>query len=777
MISKRIHCEPINDNYGRLANYIQDAEAPHRNFKKTAEYIADIEGEGEKVLHQWHAGCEADDYALAITEVQATQALNTRSTKEKTYHLLISFRPEDDHKLTPEVMEEIEKEFAEALGFQEHQRHCGAHQNTNNLHIHVAYNMIHPLTLNRREPYRDYLIRDTVCRSLEKRFGLAIDNGREPGSFPKRKNEKAQAVEAHTQQESFDGYCQRHKEELLGSIQQANDWQEVHDVLSRRGLTIKLHGNGCVIKDRHGKHAIKASSLDPSLSKGALTKRLGAYQAPQSKLQQATKELSRFEARPLQKNPERGGLWLQFKQAQKKRQQALNDIERRHKTKSARLQDEAATALATIEATTQNDADKEKYRVKHRKETSRQLKALERERKREIAEVRKQHPHPTWTGYLKDQAKTGNEIALAILRSTKEEVQPENSSHQQLEPINQDMRTQFDAVMKEKQHKLDEIDKAQRIETASCQLKWQKHRSGVDKLIKSDKFNLLSGIARKERSELRDIHAKYKLELKAIEKSYPFTTIHEYTLHIQRPIGLNTGKTETYEQQTESARRAAFRAEWQAKRDAIRSKPGLTTPDRRRLMAVSRFEQLATEESSFPQLRRAKIFSGFRYTVDAQGTVIVTLASGAILRDSGNELTFSRHPEAEEAARHIGRMKFGRFTTVDGGVMRSACFRANFFAQKESPKDALGAELAALRAELPTAFSSREKLVKKTISTLLKLDELSDAQRASFISAHRKWLKDELATCPATDKDMWAARFSNFQSFAYARSRTESVSR
>jgi hypothetical protein len=53
---------------------------------------------------------------------------------------MASFRPEDEDKLTPQVLEEIETMLADALGFSGHQRHCGGHVNTNNMHLHVAYN-------------------------------------------------------------------------------------------------------------------------------------------------------------------------------------------------------------------------------------------------------------------------------------------------------------------------------------------------------------------------------------------------------------------------------------------------------------------------------------------------------------------------------------------------------------------------------------------------------------------------------------------------------------
>ena len=79
MISTRVHCEPKNDSIKRLGLYI--AAANHK---------------GEKLFEKWTAGCYAgQDYNLAIDEIKATQNLNNRTTKEKTYHLVVSFHPED----------------------------------------------------------------------------------------------------------------------------------------------------------------------------------------------------------------------------------------------------------------------------------------------------------------------------------------------------------------------------------------------------------------------------------------------------------------------------------------------------------------------------------------------------------------------------------------------------------------------------------------------------------------------------------------------------------
>ena len=184
MISKRIACHPANDSYARLANYItgHDHTREQKNVRTyTPQYhpgelgnlaenrlrrLSELglahrqgrEGEkrsgtsllsvdarpdrqapvglrrdadcaaGEKCLLTWASGCWAgDDYELGIREVADTQALNTRTTKEKTYHLIVSFRPEDASRLTPDDYRAIEERFTAALGLARHQRHCGVH--------------------------------------------------------------------------------------------------------------------------------------------------------------------------------------------------------------------------------------------------------------------------------------------------------------------------------------------------------------------------------------------------------------------------------------------------------------------------------------------------------------------------------------------------------------------------------------------------------------------------------------------------------------------------
>jgi len=409
MISRRIARKPENDNYRRLANYIADAGR-----------------KSEKCLLTWCAGCWAgDDYDLAIQEVADTQALNTRTSKEKTYHLIVSFRPEDEAKLTPAVLKEIEAELAKALGFEEHQRHCGVHKNTANLHMHVAYNMIHPEKLIRHEPFRDYLTRDLVCRELEKRFGLTVDNGRGQGSA-QHLGERAATLEAHTGQESFESYAKGFRESILASLTaEGVGWQSLHQALARHGLVIKPYGNGLVIQDRHGKQAIKASSLDRSLAKGSLEKRFNRFQ-PAGVAVDRVESKDRYQAKPLhQPHPDRDKLFAEFQAGMAERKEALAALREEWMCRRETIERIWERQLQEIGKMALTKRDRYDLLKEARQHVAKLRRQLGREMDGRHEKLREAFPYSSWSTFLRGEAEHGNEAALAILRSRKGVAEPE----------------------------------------------------------------------------------------------------------------------------------------------------------------------------------------------------------------------------------------------------------------------------------------------------------------------------------------------------------------
>jgi len=411
MISKHVSIKPENDDYGRLARYI--ADAGH---------------DGEKCLVSWSVGCcSGDDYDTGIMEAENIQSMNTRSAREKTYHLLVSFRPEDEAKLTTEAFKAIEERFAAALGFSEHQRHCGVHKNTNNLHLHIAYNQIHPETHNRHEPFRDYHKRDRLCRELEREYGLVVDNGREKSRLD-RLSEKAAVIEAQTGQESFESYAKRHKAHILNALEVSQDWQAFHESLRAMGMEAKPHGNGLVFKDLYGQHAAKGSAVDRSLAMKKLESRLGPFQPYRSL--RPVQELSRYQAVPLHRSPERGELFTRYRQGIESRKTRLEAVKEREDAALAAIRKQwtdKRTDIERMEIAKRNRRNLLALSRKHEAEAiARARLAIQPEREA----VRLDIPFSSWSGFLRHEAAQGNETALAVLRSKGETVEPEREAAQ-----------------------------------------------------------------------------------------------------------------------------------------------------------------------------------------------------------------------------------------------------------------------------------------------------------------------------------------------------------
>jgi hypothetical protein len=414
MISRHIKRSPENDSYRNLANYIADARH-----------------DGGKTLLAWCSGCWSggDEYELAISEVEATQALNTRSIGTKAYHLIVSFRPEDEARLSPEIFKTIELEFAKALGFEEHQRHAGVHKNTDNIHLHVAYNKIHPERYTCRTPYFDYPVRDKVCRELERKYGLSVDNGPDP-NVEKPLNDAALAYEAHTGQESFLSYTQRHKPDILAALGKAPDWAACHQALIKFGLTIKPHGNGLIIQSHDDQHSIKASSLDRSISKARLEKRFGHFRSLEPSVMQTVKPAREYNSAPLHKDPDRDGLHKQFQAGLQKRKAELaklNDQDKRLYGSKIKEWEGKYQAIRRLPMDRKRRREvMQSYKDKRRKDFT----ALRQVMKAKKDEVKEHFPYANWSQFLRHESQRGNETALAVLRSKKDKALPERPQAQ-----------------------------------------------------------------------------------------------------------------------------------------------------------------------------------------------------------------------------------------------------------------------------------------------------------------------------------------------------------
>jgi hypothetical protein len=167
MIAKRIFREKAASDFERLGAYVLNARGgvDPASWSRLGAYVLDEGHQGEKVAWARVTNCQSDDAGWAVKEILATQARNTRSQADKSYHLVVSF-PEGERP-TRDQLADIEDRLCAALDFAEHQRVSAVHQNTDNWHMHVAINKVHPKTYRNVEPFRDHFRLQEACAELE----------------------------------------------------------------------------------------------------------------------------------------------------------------------------------------------------------------------------------------------------------------------------------------------------------------------------------------------------------------------------------------------------------------------------------------------------------------------------------------------------------------------------------------------------------------------------------------------------------------------------------
>ncbi len=294
------------------------------NYKELAEYIAAAKELGEKLDKFWIENCGAgqslDDLEMALREVYAVRLMKPEVI-DKSYHMMVSFRPGENERLSEKDLKDIASSYAEALGFGEHQYVAGTHINTDNYHMHIAFNKIHPETLQVVNPFRDYKTLDRVSRKLEKKYGLFIDNGM---AQKQRKGPKlspsARDFEAQTWQESFQNHVLQNRKSILDQIKEAGTWSDVHNILREYDIGIKQRGNGLVLVGPDGQ-GMKASALDRKMTKVQLETQLGSFEPAaidgEQKHTLPKAPLRRYRKRPSMRHPGISPLWRRYLNQQK----------------------------------------------------------------------------------------------------------------------------------------------------------------------------------------------------------------------------------------------------------------------------------------------------------------------------------------------------------------------------------------------------------------------------------------------------------------------------
>jgi hypothetical protein len=252
------------------------ATSPKRpRFRGLVTYM--LKGKGTERCTWYGAGNlegidRPEDADLAINVVEAFQRANTRVKGDRTYHLIISFHP-DDRSLSERELEEVVRRAVDAAGFGEHQYIAVRHSDQEHEHVHVAINQIHPKTLKIHHPWRDVEAFKALASELEIELGLyKVDR-----SVRRIDSDRSRDFEAQRGVQSFSRWARSRMGERI-DLDDVCNWKELHARLAVHGVRVVERGNGLAVVDaRRGNLACKASSLGRRWSKQKLCERFGDF--------------------------------------------------------------------------------------------------------------------------------------------------------------------------------------------------------------------------------------------------------------------------------------------------------------------------------------------------------------------------------------------------------------------------------------------------------------------------------------------------------------------
>jgi hypothetical protein len=246
-------------------------------------------GEGEKVEHRGAVNLLNIDHDGQVQEI-ADLAEAARRSPHPVQHWILSWR--SGEQPTAAQADEAVRIFLAEMGLGEHQCVYALHRNTDNFHLHLAVNRVHPeteriVTVNGRF---DIEVAHRAIARIERAQGWQREVG---GRYRVLKSGEVQRTPEPTGPiERAPATPARDFENLTGQksaqriaieegapvLRQARRWDEVHAQLAERGMRFERKGSGAVLWVADV--AVKASTAGRDCSMSALEKRLGDFTPP-----------------------------------------------------------------------------------------------------------------------------------------------------------------------------------------------------------------------------------------------------------------------------------------------------------------------------------------------------------------------------------------------------------------------------------------------------------------------------------------------------------------
>ena len=449
--------------FGDVVNYIiREADGKGREVPDTEMGVINMPG-----------NLDEPDAIIAQMDGIADKAHRKAKFKgDPVYHLVLSWRSEDSPK--PEQIQDCVRHTLKALGMNECQAVWAIHRDTDDDHVHVAVNRVHPEKgVVMGPPRRDYLIIDKAMRELEITHGFSRDNGPfitldgKGGPQIVRMSRKerlekgllksgdehgpaitqaAKAAERSQGAPSFQEWAQSTPARALRNVLSSPraTWQDVHTVLAVHGMVIQPRGSGMVVSTTLESGRVLAcpvSKLDRGFTKMKLEQHLGAFTPTPSLLLSSTTTYEKFlHAHQIGMQSD-GPAPHDDKKGQRIKRRAERQVEReslqaRYKVDQQQIKDTRRDARQSLMTRQKSERDAFQASTKAHKQAfmakeaakgtsaamGKSLWAYEAARAKEALQkkhLKERHALPrtmVWRDWLEQQAAMGDEAALAALR-------------------------------------------------------------------------------------------------------------------------------------------------------------------------------------------------------------------------------------------------------------------------------------------------------------------------------------------------------------------------
>lgn len=396
-----------------IAKHVPIKSIKKSDFAVLVTYLTDEQDKRQRVGHVAVTNCHSSRTDAAILEVLNTQAQNTRAASDKTYHLVVSFRAGE--RPDAATLAQIEARICDGLGYGAHQRISVVHHDTDNLHVHIAINKIHPSRYTIHDPYNDHKTLAALCEKLEADYGLERDNheARTRGA-----TSRADDMERHAGVESLLGWIKR---ECLAQLLAAQSWAEMHRLMGAHGLEIKARGNGVVIADASGT-MVKASSVARELSKTALEARLGPFvPSPKHQGNDGTKPARCYRVHPIGTRADTVELYARYTAEQQGRGVARMAEWTNARERKRRLIEAAKRAgrlkRAAIKLMRGPGVSKKALYFLTSRTLKAEIEKINAQYLKERQAIYEKYQRQAWADWLRREAIRGGAEALAALRS------------------------------------------------------------------------------------------------------------------------------------------------------------------------------------------------------------------------------------------------------------------------------------------------------------------------------------------------------------------------